>query len=95
MNIWMKIISTYLIIAHLDSDTLKSENLDSYPRLDNFYVLKLRTGVKESVYYLQAERNNPFSRWFRCLWNIWDGTTWKSLRGVVISHDECGLALRN
>lgn len=52
MNIWMKIISTYLIIAHLDSDTLKSENLDSYPRLDNFYVLKLRTGVKESVYYL-------------------------------------------
>ena len=36
MNIWMKIISTYLITAHLDSDTLKSENLDSYPSLDDF-----------------------------------------------------------
>ena len=36
MNTWMKIISIYLITAHLDSDTLKSENLDSYPSLDDF-----------------------------------------------------------
>ena len=39
INIWMKIVFTFLSVIHFDFEHLKSEHLDSCPSVDSFYVL--------------------------------------------------------